>query len=69
MQIKKFDCELADKHALARLVEELKTKRGEYKVGIFYDPLAGKGDVADEEPLRKQVRDFVAWLKNEKHLN
>ena len=55
--------------AAQRLVEELKTKRGEYKVGIFYDPLAGKGDVADEEPLRKQVRDFVAWLKNEKHLN
>lgn len=55
--------------AAQKLVEELKTKRGEYKVGIFYDPLAGKSEVADEEPLRQQVRDFVAWLKNEKHLN
>jgi hypothetical protein len=22
--------------------------------------------VADEEPLRQQVRDFIAWLKKEK---
>jgi hypothetical protein len=55
--------------AAQMLAEELKTKRGEYKVGVFYDPLVGKGDAADPEPLRQQVRDFVAWLKKEKHLN
>jgi hypothetical protein len=36
--------------------------------GVFYDPLAAKGTVADEEPLRAQVRDFIAWLKKEKNL-
>jgi hypothetical protein len=52
-----------------KLVEELRTKPGQQVVGVFYDPLVGKGAVADDEPLRQQVRDFVAWLKQEKHLN
>jgi hypothetical protein len=30
--------------------------------------LTAKGTVADEEPLRQQVRDFIAWLKKEKNL-
>jgi hypothetical protein len=37
-------------------------------VGVFYDPLAAKGSVADEEPLRAQVRDFMAWLQEENYL-
>jgi hypothetical protein len=49
--------------AAQNLAEELKTKSGDYVAGVFYDPLTGKGTVADEEPLRQQVRDFVAWLK------
>jgi len=52
--------------AAQKLTEELKTKSGDYVVGVFYDPLAAKGTVADEEPLRAQVRDFIAWLKQEK---
>lgn len=55
--------------AAQMLAEELKSKRGEYKVGVFYDPMVGQGDVVDPEPLRQQVRDFVAWLKKEKYLN
>jgi hypothetical protein len=55
--------------AAQKLVDELRTKPGEYVVVVFYDPLVAKGVVADDEPLRQQVRDFVAWLKKEKHLN
>jgi beta-galactosidase len=55
--------------AAQKLVEELRTKPGQNVVGVFYDPLVGKGAVADDEPLRQQVRDFVAWLKQERHLN
>jgi beta-galactosidase len=51
-----------------RLAEELKAKSGVFVVGVFYDPLAGKGEIADQEPLRQQVRDFIAWLKTEKHV-
>lgn len=51
--------------AAQKLVEELRTKPGQKVVGVFYDPLVGKGAVADDEPLRQQVRDFVAWLKKE----
>jgi hypothetical protein len=51
--------------AAQNLAEELKTKTGNSVVGVFYDPLTAKGTVADEEPLRQQVRDFVAWLKKE----
>ena len=54
--------------AAQKLAEELKTKSGDYVVGVFYDPLAAKGTVADEAPLRQQVRDFVAWLKQENKL-
>jgi hypothetical protein len=54
--------------AAQKLAEELKTKSGDYVAGVFYDPLAAKGTVADEEPLRAQVRDFIAWLKKEKNL-
>jgi len=54
--------------AAQKLTEELKTKSGDYVAGVFYDPLAAKGTVADEEPLRAQVRDFIAWLKKEKNL-
>ncbi len=61
---------VTDFHGAAQeLAEELRSKPGEYVVGVFYDPLVGKGAVPDEEPLRRQVRDFVAWLKSEKHLN
>jgi hypothetical protein len=49
--------------AAQNLAQELKTKSGDYVAGVFYDPLTAKGTVADEEPLRQQVRDFVAWLK------
>ena len=52
--------------AAQKLAEELKTKSGDYVAGVFYDPLTAKGTVADEEPLRAQVRDFIAWLKKEK---
>jgi hypothetical protein len=51
-----------------KLTQELKTKSGDYVVGVLYDPLAAKGTVADEEPLRAQVRDFIAWLKQENKL-
>jgi hypothetical protein len=54
--------------AAQKLTEELKTKSGDYVPGVFYDPLTAKGTVADEEPLRAQVRDFIAWLKKEKKL-
>lgn len=54
--------------AAQKLTEELKTKSGDYVAGVFYDPLTAKGTVADEEPLRQQVRDFVAWLKQENKL-
>ncbi len=54
--------------AAQKLTEELKTKSGDYVVGVFYDPLTAKGSVADEAPLRQQVRDFVAWLKQENKL-
>ncbi|MGL5019416.1 MAG: DUF4982 domain-containing protein, partial [Luteolibacter sp.] len=55
---------ITDFHGAAlQLAETLKTKPGQYVVGVFYDPLVGKGTAADEEPLRQQVRDFVAWLK------
>jgi hypothetical protein len=54
--------------AAQKLTEELKTKSGDYVVGVFYDPLMAKGTVADEEPLRAQVRDFIAWLKQENKL-
>jgi beta-galactosidase len=61
---------ITDFHGAAeQRVTELKTKNGPYVVGVFYDPLVGKGDVADDEPLRQQVRDFIAWLKSEKHPN
>jgi len=61
---------ITDFHGAAgQLVKDLKTKSGEYIVGIFYDPLMGKGTAPDEEPLRQQVRDFGAWLKKEKYLN
>jgi len=55
--------------AAQKLVEELRTKPGQQVVGVFYDPLVGKGMAPDAEPLRQQVRDFVAWLKQEKYLN
>ena len=51
--------------AAQKLSEELKAKSGSSVAGVFYDPLVAKGAVADEEPLRQQVRDFVAWLKKE----
>jgi hypothetical protein len=54
--------------AAQKLAEELKTKSGDYVAGVFYDPLTAKETVADEEPLREQVRDFIAWLKKEKNL-
>ena len=54
--------------AAQKLVEELRTKHGDHVVGVFYDPLVGKDVVPDEEPLRQQVRDFVAWLKKGHHL-
>lgn len=61
---------ITDFHGAAeQLVNELKTQNGPYVVGVFYDPLAEEGDVAADEPLRQQVRDFVTWLKSEKHLN
>ena len=60
---------LTDFHSAAQgLARELKTKPGDFVVGVFYDPLAGKGEIADQEPLRQQVRDFIAWLKTEKHV-
>ena len=49
--------------AAKNLVAELETKPGGYTVGVFYDPLEGKGAVPNDEPLRLQVRDFVEWLK------
>jgi len=54
--------------AAQNLAEELKTKSGNSVVGVFYDPLTAKGSVADEEPLRAQVRDFMAWLQEENYL-
>lgn len=55
---------ITDLHGAAeQLVKELRTKNGEYVVGVFYDPLVAKGEVPDEEPLRQQVRDFAEWLK------
>lgn len=61
---------ITDFHGAAeQLVKGLKTKNGEYIVGVFYDPLMGRGTAPDEEPLRQQVRDFGAWLKKEKYLN
>jgi hypothetical protein len=51
--------------AAQNLAEELKTKSGNSVAGVFYDPLVAKGAVPDEDPLRQQVRDFVAWLKKE----
>lgn len=50
------------------LAGELKAKPGDFVVGVFYDPLAGKQEIADQEPLRQQVRDFIAWLKIKKHV-
>jgi beta-galactosidase len=49
--------------AAKKLVAELETKSGGYTVGVFYDPMEGKGDVPNDEPLRMQVRDFVEWLR------
>lgn len=54
--------------AAEALAEELKAKPGDFVVGVFYDPLAGKQEIADPEPLRQQVRDFIAWLKIKKHV-
>ena len=55
---------ITDLHGAAELlVKELKTKNGDYAIGVFYDPLVGEGTDPDDEPLRQQVRDFVAWLK------
>jgi len=54
--------------AAQKLTEELKTKSGDYVTGVFYNPLSAKGSVADEEPLREQVRDFMAWLQEENYL-
>ena len=54
--------------AAEALAEELKAKPGDFVVGVFYDPLAGKGEIADPEPLRQQVRDFIAWLKTGKYV-
>ena len=48
--------------AAQKLVAELETKPGGYTVGVFYDPMEGKGSVPNDEPLRMQVRDFVQWL-------
>ena len=59
---------ITDFHGAAeQRVKELTTQNGPYVVGVFYDPLVGKGDAPDAEPLRKQVRDFVAWLKVNNH--
>ena len=49
--------------AAEQLVEALQGKPGGLVVGVFYDPLLAKGATPDENPLRMQVRDFVAWLK------
>jgi hypothetical protein len=55
---------ITDLHGAAeQMVRELKTQSGGLVVGVFYDPLVAKGDLPDEEPLRRQVRDFVAWLQ------
>ena len=51
--------------AARKLVAELETKPGGYTVGVFYDPMEGKGGVPNDEPLRMQVRDFVKWLKKQ----
>ncbi len=51
--------------AAQKLVAELETKPGDYTVGVFYDPLETKGGVPDDRPLRSQVRDFVAWLRQQ----
>jgi hypothetical protein len=57
---------ITDLHGAAQqLVKELKTKNGEYLVGVFYDPLVANGEVPDEKPLRQQVRDFFAWQKTQ----
>jgi beta-galactosidase len=59
---------ITDFHGAAvHRVKELTTQNGPYVVGVFYDPLVGKGDAPDAEPLRNQVRDFVAWLKMNKN--
>jgi beta-galactosidase len=49
--------------AAKKLVAELDGKPGGYIVGVFYDPMEGKGTEPNDEPLRRQVRDFVQWLK------
>ena len=51
--------------AARQLAEELRTKPGDYVVGVFYDPLTTKDGSPDDEPLRMQVRDFVKWLKKQ----
>jgi beta-galactosidase len=51
--------------AAEQLAGELKAKNGGYVVGVFYDPLVAHDGVPDEAPLRRQVRDFVAWLKKD----
>ena len=50
--------------AAKRLAKELRNKPGNHTVGVFYDPLMGKNGQPDEGPLRKQVRDFVQWLRD-----
>lgn len=49
--------------AARQLSKELNGKPGDFTAAVFYDPLVAKGEVPDEEPLRRQVRDFVKWLK------
>ena len=54
------------KGSAIKLREELKKKHGDYVVAVFYDPIEGKGPVADSKLLRTQVREFVKWLKENK---
>ena len=54
------------KGSAIKLREELKKKHGDYVVGVFYDPIEGKGPVVESKLLRTQVREFVKWLKENK---